>query len=158
MEWSNLGSATHYSIPGWIISCEKRNCQCVHYAWVYWIVCAACSGLGDTHQPIRLETAYLWVYQQLRFTGHKPTSTSIFAFVGDLSKCSFSIGFFKAAHIVSEFYLNSLWVQQWYVFWENFRASYKDIRKTYGYQSNAESFNHLALLTMLSALRHGWGI
>ena len=92
-------------------------------------VCAACSGLGDTHQPIRLETTCLWFYQQLRFTEHKPTSTSIFAFVGGLSKCSFSIGFFKAAHIVSEFYLNSLWVQQWYVFWENFRGSYKDIRK-----------------------------
>ena len=39
-----------------------------------------------------------------------------------------------------------------------FRGSYKDIRITYGYQSNAESFDHLALLTMLSALRHGWGM
>ena len=44
------------------------------------------------------------------------TQVPIFAFVGGfyLSKCSFSIGFFKAAHIVSEFYLNSLWVQQSY--------------------------------------------
>ena len=31
-----------------------------------------------------------------------------------LSKCLFSIGFLKAADIVSEFYLNSLWVQQSY--------------------------------------------
>jgi len=77
----------------------EADCQCVHYACVVLNVCAACSGLGDTHQPIRRETTYLWFYQQLRFTEHKPTSTSIFAFVGGLSKCSFSIGFFKAAHI-----------------------------------------------------------
>ena len=81
---------------------------------------AACLGLGDTHPPIRLETTY--------YTCGKINSSStallrwictqvpIFAFIGGfyLSKCSFSIGFFKAAHIVSEFYLNSLWVQQLY--------------------------------------------
>jgi len=42
------------------------------------------------------------------------TSTNFHVRWGYLSKCSFSIGFFKAAHIVSEFYLNSLWVQQSY--------------------------------------------
>ena len=92
-------------------------------------VCAACSGLGDTHQPIRPETTCLWFYQQLRFTEHKPTSTSIFAFVGGLSKCSFSIGFFKAAHIVSEFYLNSLWVQQWNVFLREFQRQLQKYQK-----------------------------
>ena len=34
-------------------------------------------------------------------------------------------------------------------------AATKLSEKTYGYQSNAETFNHLALLAMLSALRHG---
>jgi len=42
------------------------------------------------------------------------TSTNFHVRWGYLSKCLFSIGFFKAAHIVSEFYLNSLWVQQSY--------------------------------------------
>ena len=53
LESSNLGNATHYSIPGWKISCSKRNCQCVHHAHVYCMcMClAVCSGLADTTNP-----------------------------------------------------------------------------------------------------------
>ena len=67
----------------------------------------------------------------------------IFTFVGGffLSKCSFSIGFFKSSHIVSEFYLNSLWVQQ-----------------SYGNQSECWNVQPSCSSTMLSALRHGWGM
>ena len=80
---------------------------------------AACSGLGDTHPPIQLETTYACGIINSSSTASLPwicTQVPIFAFVGGfyLNKCSFSIGFFKAAHIVSEFYLNSLWVQQSY--------------------------------------------
>jgi len=80
---------------------------------------AACSGLGDTHPPTRLETTYACGRINSSSTASLRwicTQVPIFAFVGGfyLSKCSFSIGFFKAADIVSEFYLNSLWVQQSY--------------------------------------------
>ena len=57
-----------------------------------------------------LETICLWFYQQLRFAEHKATEVQPSyqclrsLGVSNLSKCSFSIGLFKAAHIVSEFY------------------------------------------------------
>ena len=73
--------------------------MCIEYAHMCF---AACLGLGDTHPPIRLETTYACGIIN-------SSSTAEY-----LNKCSFSIGFFKAAHIVSEFYLNSLWVQQSY--------------------------------------------
>ena len=78
---------------------------------------AACSGLGDTHPPTRLETTYACGIINSSSTASLRwicTQVPIHMRWGYLSKCSFSIGFFKAAHIVSEFYLNSLWVQQLY--------------------------------------------
>ena len=65
------------------------------------------------------------------------TQVQMFTFIGGfyLSKCSFSIGFFKAADIVSEFYLNSLWVQQSY---ENQSELYLNslwLQQLYGNQS-----------------------
>ena len=90
----------------------------MHVCWMN-MCFAACSGLGDTHPPTRLETTYACGIINSSSTASLRwicTKVPIFMFVGGfyLSKCSFSIGFFKAAHIVSEFYLNSLWVQQSY--------------------------------------------
>ena len=80
---------------------------------------AACLELRDTHPPIWLETTYTCGIINSSSTASLRwicTQVPIFAVVGGfyLSKCSFSIGFLKTAHFVSEFYLNSLWVQQSY--------------------------------------------
>ena len=78
---------------------------------------AACSGLGDTHPPTRLETTYACGIINSSSTASLRwicTQVPIFSRSLGFWQCSFSIGFFKAADIVSEFYLNSLWVQQSY--------------------------------------------
>ena len=83
------------------------NIEYVHMCLV------ACLGLGDTHPPIGLETICLQFYQQLRIAENKATEVQpTYQFcvhwgVSNLSKCSFSIGFFKAANIVSELYWTS---------------------------------------------------
>ena len=108
------------------------------HACIEYVFCA-CSGLGDTHPPvcIWLETTYacgiinssstasfLWICTQAKVQ-------PIFVFIGGfyLSMCLFSIGFFKAAHIVSEFYLNSLWVQQWNLFLREFQRQLQKYQK-----------------------------
>jgi len=63
------------------------------------------------------------------------TSTNFHVRWGYLSKCSFSIGFFKAADIVSEFYLNSLWVQQSYGNQSELYLNSLWVQQSYGNQS-----------------------
>ena len=80
---------------------------------------AACSGLGDTHTHTTVDNICLWNNEQFINSFallNMYASTNFHVHWGYLRKCSFSIGFFKAAaaHIVSEFYLNSLWVQKLY--------------------------------------------
>jgi len=101
---------------------------------------AACSGLGDTHPPTRLETTYACGIINSSSTASLRwicTQVPIFTFVGGfyLSKCSFSIGFFKAADIVSEFYLNSLWVQQSYGNQSELYLNSLWVQQSYGNQS-----------------------
>ena len=81
-------------------------------------------------------------------------STSFSRSLGFLSKCSFSIGFFKAADIVSEFYF----LVSSTIVWKSVRTLFEQlVSSTIIWKSvkMLKTFNHLALLTMLSALRHG---
>ena len=144
----NLGSATQSSLPGWIILCEKQNCQCVHHACVS-IEYVLCCLFGTRRYPPTHTTgdnacaiinssstaSLRWICTQV----------PIFAFVGVfyLSKCSFSMDNHSSRlHILS---VNSIWTAC-------------EFNNHMEISQNAETFNHLALLTMLSALKHGWGL
>jgi len=125
---------------------------------------AACSGLGDTHPPIRLETTYAcgiinssstaslcWICTQLiNFRIH--WEFSIWA----------SVCFLLDSSRLQILSVNSIWTAC--EFNNRMEISQNSIWTACEFNNrmeisqNAETFNHLALLTMLSALRHGWGM
>ena len=134
-----LGSATHYSNPGWLVLCEEWICQCVHLCIC---VCFLCLFGTQSYLPsIRLQVdMMLQIHQQPRFAvqfqwliAKQQSTYPITAFLGNenQSKCSFSIGQLQCCMSILE--------------------SFKSL------ESNAK-LHHLALPTMLSTLKHDWGI
>ena len=106
---------------------------------------AACSGLGDTHPPIRLETTYACGIINSSSTASLRwicTQVPIFTFVGGIWASVRFLLDSSRLHILS---VNSIWTAC-------------EFNNRMEISQNAETFNHLALLTMLSALRHGWGM
>ena len=106
---------------------------------------AACSGLGDTHPPIRLETTYACGIINSSSTALLCwicTQVPIFTFVGGIWASVRFLLDSSRLHILS---VNSIWTAC-------------EFNNRMEISQNAETFNHLALLTMLSALRHGWGM
>ena len=105
----------------------------------------ACPGLGDTHPPTRLETTYACGIINSSSTALLRwicTHVPIFAFVvGIWASVCFLLDSSRL-HILS---VNSIWTAC-------------EFNNRMEISHNAETFNHLALLTMLSALRHGWGM
>ena len=154
MEWSNLGSATHYSY-----SCLDN------FMWEAELpMCSLCMSVLN---------CMCCLFGTRRYPPTHPTGDNMLVVLSTAllhwAQANFNINFrwgFEQVfvfnywmHILS---VNSIWTvcefNNEMCFWENFRGSYKNIRKTFEYQSNAETFDHLALLAMLSALRHRWGI
>ena len=106
---------------------------------------AACSGLGDTHPPTRLETTYACGIINSSSTASLRwicTQVPIFTFVGGIWASVRFLLDSSRLHILS---VNSIWTAC-------------EFNNRMEISQNAETFNHLALLTMLSALRHGWGM
>jgi len=106
---------------------------------------AACLGLGDTHPPIRLETTYACGIINSSSTASLRwicTQVPIFTFVGGIWASARFLLDSSKLHILS---VNSIWTAC-------------EFNNRMEISQNAETFNHLALLTMLSALRHGWGM
>ena len=108
-------------------------------------MCFACSGLGDTHPPTRLETTYACGIINSSSTASLRwicTQVPIFTFVGGIWASVRFLLDSSRLHILS---VNSIWTAC-------------EFNNRMEISQNAETFNHLALLTMLSALRHGWGM
>ena len=106
---------------------------------------AACSGLGDTHPPTRLETTYACgIINSLSTASLRwiCTQVPIFTFVGGIWA---SVRFLLDCSRLHILLVNSIWTAC-------------EFNNRMEISQNAETFNHLALLTMLSALRHGWGM
>jgi len=106
---------------------------------------AACSGLGDTHPPTRLEATYACGRINSSSTASLRwicTQVPIFTFVGGIWASVRFLLDSSRLHILS---VNSIWTAC-------------EFNNRMEISQNAETFNHLALLTMLSALRHGWGM
>jgi len=106
---------------------------------------AACSGLGDTHPPTWLETTYACGIINSSSTALLRwicTQVPIFTFVGGIWASVRFLLDSSRLHILS---VNSIWTAC-------------EFNNRMEISQNAETFNHLALLTMLSALRHGWGM
>ena len=106
---------------------------------------AACSGLGDTHPPTQLETTYACGIINSSSTASLRwicTQVPIFTFVGGIWASVRFLLDSSRLHILS---VNSIWTAC-------------EFNNRMEISQNAETFNHLALLTMLSALRHGWGM
>jgi len=101
-------------------------------------------GTWSYHPPIRLETTYTCGKINSSSTASLRwicTQVPIFAFVGFFASVRFLLDSSRL-HILS---LNSIWTAC-------------EFNNRMEISQNAEMFNHLALLTMLSALRHGWGM
>ena len=116
------------------------SCMCV-----FNICFAACLGLGDTHPPTRLETTYACGIINSSSTASLRwicTQVPIFTFVGGIWASVRFLLDSSRLHILS---VNSIWTAC-------------EFNNRMEISQNAETFNHLALLTMLSALRHGWGM
>ena len=106
---------------------------------------AACLGLGDTHPPTWLETTYACGIINSSSTASLRwicTQVPIFTFVGGIWASVHFLLDSSRLHILS---VNSIWTAC-------------EFNNHMEISQNAETFNHLALLTMLSALRHGWGM
>jgi len=112
---------------------------CIEYVF------AACLGFGDTHPPIQLETTYACGIINSSSTASLRwicTQVPIFTFVGGIWASVRFLLDSSRLHILS---VNSIWTAC-------------EFNNRMEISQNAETFNHLALLTMLSALRHGWGM
>ena len=139
-----LGSATHYSNPGWVALCEEWICQCVHLCiCVRFPVLVRDSELPTIH-PIASKydvanssTASLRC--SVAMTNCKATinlsNRHICGGNKNQSKCSFSIGHLQCC----------TWILE--------RMSIQNAMVLESLESNAK-LHHLALPTMLSALKH----
>ena len=141
-----LGSATHYSNPVWVVLCEEWICQCVHFVYVF--VSCACSGLRVTYHPSDRKwicckfinsLASLFSFNDQLQSNNQPIQSPRLWGNENQSKCSFSIGHLQCC----------TWILE--------RMSIQNAMVLESLESNAK-LHHLALPTMLSALKHDWGI
>ena len=112
------------------------SCMCVLNTCVF---------CWDTHPPTRLETTYACGIINSSSTASLRwicTQVPIFTFVGGIWASVRFLLDSSRLHILS---VNSIWTAC-------------EFNNRMEISQNAETFNHLALLTMLSALRHGWGM
>ena len=136
-----LGSATHYSNPGWVVLCEEWICQCVHLCICVrflclfhpsdrkWIWCCkfinSLASLFSWNDSLQCNNQPI---QSPRLWGNEIRASVRFLLVSSNAACEFS----RKCQFKNAMVLESL-------------------------ESNAK-LHHLALPTMLSALKHDWGI
>jgi len=136
----------------------EADCQCVHYACVYWMYVLLVRDSEIPTNPSNWRQHTCGFINSFASLSTSQLQHQFSRSLGVWASVRFQLDSSRL-HILS---VNSIWTvcefNNEMCFWENFRGSYNNIRKTDEYQSNAETFDHLALLAMLSALRHGWGI
>ena len=143
-----LGSATNYSNPGWVVLCEEWICQCVHLCICVRFLCLF--GTQSYLPSIRSQVdMMLQIHQQPRFAvqfqwpiAKQQSTYPIAAFVGEWKSEQVFVFYWSSPmlHVNSRENVNSK--MQWFL---------------ESLESNAK-LHHLALPTMLSALKHDWGI
>ena len=121
-----LGSATHYSNPGWVVLCEEWICQCVHLCICVRFLCLF--GTQSYLPSIRSQVdMMLQIHQQPRFAvqfqwliAMQQSTYPIAAFVGEWnqSKCSFSIGHLQCCTWI----LERMSIQKCNGFWKVLKA------------------------------------
>ena len=143
-----LGSATHYSNPGWVVLCEEWICQCVHLCICVRFLCLF--GTQSYLPSIRSQVdMMLQIHQQPRLavqfsmTNCKATINLSNRRVCGGMKIRASVRFLLViSNAAREF---------------SRECQFKNATVLESLESNAK-FHHLALPTMLSALKHDWGI
>ena len=143
-----LGSATHYSNPGWVVLCEEWICQCVHLCICVRFLCLF--GTQSYLPSIRSQVdMMLQIHQQPRFAvqfqwliAMQQSTYPIATFVGEWNQSNSVCFLLVISNAAREF---------------SRECQFKNAMVLESLESNAK-LHHLALPTMLSALKHDWGI